>query len=152
MSAILLPLLLACGPKDDDGRRINHGDGEEDSAPPVKFDEGGDTAWDTALENGGGGDDTFDAIWVRCENGGQRWTFHAELNYAARRVDVEVGQGTEDYEMWYLEAQNQAYKLWEVTVREGMSSNTCDETLPLVWTAKGWADWEVSYESEYTPP
>lgn len=148
----LLTLLPACKGEEDDGfgRGINHG--EDDTAGTTTLDDGEDTAWDTAQENGGGGADTWNAVWVRCEEGGLRWTFHAELNYAARRVDVESDVGTVDYEMWYLEAQDDTSMVWEVTVPDGLSANTCDETIPLVWTAVGWADWEVDYESQYTPP
>ncbi len=150
---LTLLLLLACGRDDDDGfgRSINHGD-DDDTGGPTALDPDLDESWDTAMENGGGGADTFNATWVRCEPEGPTWTFHAELNYAARRVDVELDQGTTGYEMWYLESQDNTYTLWEVSLPAGLSLNTCDETVPLVWTASGWADWEVVYESQYTPP
>lgn len=148
---ITLLLLTACAQKDDGfTRTINHG--EEDSAEPTALDPSQEEIWDTAMENGGGAGDTFDATWVRCEENGLRWTFHAELNYAARRVDVETDLGTSFYETWYLEAQDDSNQVWELTLPDGLSANTCDETIPLVWTARGWADWEEDYESQYTPP
>lgn len=153
LTTLLIPwLLIACGTPEDDGfgRGINHG--EDDTAGPTALDPEQEEVWDTANENGGGGSDTFNAIWVRCEEGGLRWTFHAELNYAARRVDVETDLGTSSYEMWYLEAQDNTNTMWELTLPDGLSANTCDETIPLLWTARGWADWEVEYESQYTPP
>lgn len=146
---LLTSLLLACH-KDDDGliRPINHGG--DDSAGATELT--GDSAYDISNEDGGGGEDTFNATWVRCEQGGEIWTFHAELNYAARRVDVESGVGTTVYEMWYLSAQDDTNRVWEVTISDGYSTHTCDEIVPLVWTASGWADWEVQTDSEYTPP
>ena len=149
LGILLIPLLAACH-KDDDKliRPINHGG--DDTSGSVSL--AGDTAYDLSLEDGGGGDDTFNATWVRCEDNGLTWTFHAELNYAARRVDVESGVGTDTYEMWYLDAQDDTNRVWEVTISGGYSTHGCDETVPLTWTAAGWADWEVQTESEYTPP
>ena len=157
LTFLLIPtLLFGCsgGEEDDFGRSINHGDDSKDtdtgpdSTAPVDTGPG----WDTSLDNGGGGDDTFNAVWVRCEDGGQTWTFHAELNYAARHVDVQIDVGTKQYEQWYLRADSEERLVWEVTVPNGLSSNTCDEEIPLTWVATGATGWEVTYESLYTPP
>ena len=139
-------LLIGCAGDDDDGfgRAINHGDDSVDTDTTEPEDTG--PGWDTSLDDGGGSDDTFNAVWVRCEDGGATWTFHAELNYAARHV------GTTRYERWYLRAQSEERLLWEVTVPNSLSSNTCEETVPLLWTATGATAWAVTYESEYTPP
>lgn len=153
--ALIHTLLLGCAGDEDDGfgRSINHGDDSDtdtDTDSAVEVDTG--PGWDTSLDDGGGGDDTFNAVWVRCEDGGQTWTFHAELNYAARDVDVLINEGTSDYERWFLAAQSEERRLWEVTVPQGLSSNTCDEELPLTWLARGATGWEVTYETLYTPP
>lgn len=152
---ILIPtLILGCAGDEDDGfgRTINHGDDSQDtdSDSVAQVDSG--PGWDTSLDNGGGGEDTFNAVWVRCEDGGQTWTFHAELNYAARDVDVQINLGTDSYEQWYLRAQTEERLVWEVEVPHGLSSNTCDEEVPLTWVARGATGWEVTYESLYTPP
>lgn len=152
---LLIPALLTgCADDDDDGfgRAINHGDDSAHTDTDTTEPEDTGPGWDTSLDNGGGGDDTFNAVWVRCEDGGQTWTFHAELNYAARHVDVETNQGTTRYERWFLAAQSEERLLWEVTVPNSLSSNTCEETVPLIWTASGVTGWEVIYETQYTPP
>lgn len=148
----LLLLAFGCRDKDDTGFPIYHHKDSEDSEPdPGTPTDTGDFGWDSGMENGGGGADTWNAVWVRCEQEGLSWTFHAELNYAAANVVVELAQGDATYEVWYLSPQGQDRQVWEVTVGDGLSAHTCAETIALRWTAYG-TDWDVAYESLYTPP
>lgn len=161
MRTLLLLALLACS-KDDDGFDRSYGGGgdddtaqdtgaPDDSGPPDSG-ETGDRP--NPYDPAGGGDDTFDATWSRCEelgNNGVRWTFHAELRYAASEVQVELDQGAEGYELWYLEPTDGAGLVWEVAV-ENLSNRTCDEWIELLWTASGGVEWSTTYESLYTPP
>lgn len=161
-------LLLACGDDDErtfgTGGTTDTGDSAGDSgesAETAESTESGDDSgiWDTdpwgggdtSLDNGGGGEDTVNATWVRCESEGASWTFHTELNYAARGVTVDVAKGTSGYEVWYLQVQDEGRTLWETTV-EGRSGHNCEETLDLLWTIEGSTGWVVHYESQYTPP
>lgn len=160
---ILLLALLACN-KDDDGFDRSYGGGDDGDDTAVDSGGGddsgpthtGDTSPDpVAYDPDGGGEDTFDATWSRCEElgaGGVRWTFHAELRYAASDVQVELDLGDQGYELWYLEtADSGAGLVWEVAV-ENLSNRTCDEWIELLWTASGGTEWSTTYESLYTPP
>lgn len=161
MRAPLIPialLLCSCKPEEEGGGRFNH---EDDTAVDTG-DSGGedtdtgpepDTRPPSVADPDGGGDDTFDATWVRCEGDAATttWTFHAELVYTADEVNVDVALGGQEYEQWYL-ATGGDHLVWEVTVPEGISDHRCDEVIDLRWIAIGWDVWETETWSQYTPP
>lgn len=156
--SLLLPFALCCKPDEEGGRTFNRSDdtaddtadsggGDTDSGP------GPDSRPASVADAEGGGDDTFDSTWVRCEgdDAATTWTFHAELRYKADEVNVDVALGSLEYEQWYL-ATGGDHLVWEVSVPAGVSDHRCDEVIELRWLAIGWDAWETQTSSQYTPP
>ena len=159
--ALVPALLLIVACKEDDDPVIHHADPTDDSvdsgpggkdSDPLDTDDSADEV--LPYDPDGGGTDTFDATWSRCEamsEDNNRWTFHAELRYTASAVSVELSRGDTGYEIWYLQTSDNLRLVWEVEV-PGYSDRRCDETIDLGWTATGGDVWAATTESQYTPP